>query len=144
MSLLSRSRLLLRLLGALACLSVLLAACAIEGGVPTATPVAVAPTFGPATTDAAAAAASAARDDTWAIGLLDQPRNLYPYAKDAPSQRVAAPLNELLFPSPVLALNYTYTSTGVLERIPSLDNGDAQLGKTDVYLDAANNITTTV
>lgn len=143
MTLLSRSRL-LRTLGALACLSLLLAACAIEGGVPPATPIPVAPTFGPAPTDAAVAAAAAARDDTWAIGLLDQPRDLYPYAQDAPSQRIAAPLNELLFPAPVLALNYTYTSTGVLERIPSLENGDAQLGKTDVYLDAANNITTTV
>jgi peptide/nickel transport system substrate-binding protein len=121
----------------------LLAACAIEGGVPPVTP-AVVPTLGPAPTDAAAAAANAARDDTWMIGLLDQPRDLYPYPKDATSQRVAAPLTELLFPSPVLALNYAYTSTGVLERIPSLENGDAQLRKADVYLDAANNITTTV
>jgi peptide/nickel transport system substrate-binding protein len=144
MTLLSRSRSLLRSLGALVCLSLLLVACAIEGGVPPATPVAVAPTFGPAPTDAAIAAAKAARDDTWAIGLIDQPRDLYPYPKDAPSQRVGAPLTELLFPSPVLALNYSYTSTGVLERIPSLENGDAQLRKADVYLDAANNITTTV
>ena len=135
---------LLRALSALTCLSLLLAACAIEGGAPTATPITVAPTFGPAPTDAAVAAASAARDDTWAIGLLDQPRDLYPYARDAPSQRIAAPLTELLFPAPVLALNYTYTATGVLERIPSLENGDAALRKADVYLDAANNITTTV
>lgn len=144
MTLLERSRLLLRVLGALACLSLLLAACAIEGGVPPATPVAVAPTFGPAPTDAAAAATSAARDDTWAIGLLDQPRDLYPYASDAPSQRIAAPLIELLFPSPVLTLNYSYTSTGVLDRIPSLENGDAEIRRSDVYLDSANNITTTV
>ena len=144
MILLARSRLLLRSLGTLACLSLLLAACAIEGGVPPATPVAVAPTFGPAPTDAAAAAASTARDDTWAIGLLDQPRDLYPYASDAPAQRVAAPLTELLFPSPVLTLNYSYTSTGVLDRVPSPENGDAELRKSDVYLDAANNITTTV
>jgi peptide/nickel transport system substrate-binding protein len=144
MTLLARSRLLLRSLSALACFSLLLTACAIEGGVPPATPVAIAPTFGPAPTDAAAATASAARDDTWAIGLLDQPRDLYPYARDAPAQRIAAPLTELMFPSPVLALNYSYTSTGVLDRIPSLENGDAELRKSDVYLDAANNITTTV
>ncbi len=144
MTFLARSRLLLRSLSALVCLSLLLAACAIEGGAPTAAPVVVAPTFGPAPTDAAVAAASAARDDTWAIGLLDQPRDLYPYPRDAPSQRIAAPLTELLFPSPVLALNYTYTSTGVLDRIPSLENGDAEIRKSDVYLDAANNITTTV
>jgi len=144
MTLLARSRILLRSLGVLACLSLLLAACAIEGGAPTATPITVVPTFGPAPTDAATAAASAARDDTWVIGLLDQPRDLYPYARDAPSQRIAAPLTELMFPSPVLALNYTYTSTGVLDRIPSLENGDAEMRKADVYLDAANNITTTV
>src|SRR5215212_643863 len=111
MTLLARSRMLLRALGALACLSLLLAACAIEGGAPTATPTIVAPTFGPAPTDAAIAAASAARDDTWVIGLLDQPRDIYPYPRDAPAQRIAAPLTELLFPSPALALNYTYTST---------------------------------
>ena len=141
---LSRSRSLLRSLGALAVISLLLAACAIEGGVPPATPVAVAPTFGPAPTIAAIAAASAARDDPGLTGRTDQPRDLYPYARDAPSQRVAAPLTELMFPSPVLALNYTYTSTGVLDRVPSLENGDAQIRKADVYLDAANNITTTV
>jgi peptide/nickel transport system substrate-binding protein len=138
-----RSRSLLRPLCALACLSLLLAACAIEGGVPAATPVTIAPTLGPAPTDATIAAANAARDSTWMIGLLDQPRDLYPYPKDAPSQRVAAPLTELLFPSPILAINYSYTSTGVLERIPSLENGDALLRRANVYLDAANNITTT-
>jgi peptide/nickel transport system substrate-binding protein len=135
---------LLRLIGAFASLGLLLAACTIEGGAPTATPITIAPTFGPAPTDAAVAAAGAVRDDTWAIGLLDQPRDLYPYARDAPSQRLAAPLIELMFPAPVLALNYTYTSTGVLDRIPTLENGDAELRKSDVYLDAANNITTTV
>ena len=93
---------LLRLIGAFASLGLLLAACAIEGGAPTATPITIAPTFGPAPTDAAVAAANAARDDTWAIGLLDQPRDLYPYARDAPSQRLAAPLIELMFPAPEL------------------------------------------
>ena len=81
----------LSLIGALICSLILLAACAIEGGVPPATPVTVAPTLGPAPTDAAVAAAQAARDDTWVIGLLDQPRDLYPYARDPTAQRMAAP-----------------------------------------------------
>ena len=130
-------------IGALICSLILLAACAIEGGVPPATPVTVAPTLGPAPTDAAVAAAQAARDDTWVIGLLDQPRDLYPYARDPTAQRMAAPIVELLFPSPILAFNYTYTTTGVLDRIPTLENGDAQIRKSDVFLDATGSITTT-
>jgi peptide/nickel transport system substrate-binding protein len=131
-------------IAALLCLCLLLPACAIEGGMPPATPIAAAPTFGPAPTDAAVAAAQAQRDDTWIVGLLDQPRDLDPYQPGPTTQRIAAPITELLFPSPVLAFNYTYTGTGVLERIPTLENKDAQIRKQDVYLDAAGAITTTV
>src|SRR4051812_33671540 len=101
-----RSSLLLRHISALVCLGLLLAACEIEGGVPPPTPVTTAPTLGPAPTDAAVAAANTLRDDTWMIGLLDQPRDLYPYQSSPGNQRTAAPLTELLFPSPVLAFNY--------------------------------------
>jgi peptide/nickel transport system substrate-binding protein len=124
-------------------LALLLPACAIEGGVPPATPAAIAPTLGPAPTDPAVAAARAARADTWMIGLLDRPQDLYPYQPGPTAQRVAAPITELLFPSPILAYNYAYTSTGVLDRLPTLENGDALLRKQDVYLDAAGTITTT-
>jgi peptide/nickel transport system substrate-binding protein len=134
----------LRRLGALVSLLLLLSACAIEGGVPPATPVAEAPTIGPAPTDAAVAAAQAERDDTWVIGLLDRPRTLYPYQPSPTAQRTAAPITELLFPSPVLSYAYSYTGTGVLERIPSLENGDATIQRQNVYLDAAGTITTTV
>ncbi|HEX9372872.1 MAG TPA: peptide ABC transporter substrate-binding protein, partial [Roseiflexaceae bacterium] len=127
MTRISLSAALLRCLVALVCLGLLVAACAIEGGVPPATtPLAGPATLGPAPTDPVVAAARATRDDTWIIGLLDQPRDLYPYARDAAAQRVAAPITELLFPSPILAYDYTYTNTGVLERIPTLENGDAQ------------------
>lgn len=132
----------LRLVSALICLSLLLTACTIEGGLPPATPISQA-TPAPRPTSASAAAAIAARDDTWTIGLLDKPLSLYPYHESATAQRLDAPLTELLFPSPVLAFNYGYTATGVLERIPTLENGDAQLRKADVYLDAAGTITTT-
>ena len=131
-----------RWIGALIGLSVLLTACTIEGGVAPATPAA--PTPGAAPTSAAAAAALAAREDTWAIGLVDVPDDLYPYPPDAAAERAAAPILELLYPSPILAYNYGYTTTGVLEQIPTLENGGAEIRKTTVYLDAAGNITTTV
>jgi peptide/nickel transport system substrate-binding protein len=132
----------LRLLGALLCVGSLLVACEVEGGVPrTESP----PTPTPAQISAstAIAAAQTARDDTWSIGLLDEPKSLYPYPKDVGSQRIAAPLTELLFPSPILRLNYGYTTTGVLERIPTLENGDAQIRKVEVFLDPTGIITTT-
>jgi peptide/nickel transport system substrate-binding protein len=132
-----------RLLCALTGLSLLLVACTIEGGVPRTPPTVVPATIGPAPTSAAVAEANAAREDTWIVGLQDQPRDLYPYARTPTAQRAAAPITELLFPTPVLAFNYGYTSTGVLDRIPTLENGDAAIRKSDVYLDAAGNITTT-
>lgn len=134
----------LRSFCALICLSLVCSACAVEGGVPNATTVPSTPAPGLAPTSAEIAAANAARDDTWAIGLLDQPRYLTPYQSSQGSQRMAAPITELLFPSPILAYNYTYTNTGVLDRLPTLDNGDASLRKADVYLDEAGGITTTV
>jgi peptide/nickel transport system substrate-binding protein len=94
-------------------------------------------------TSATVANALATRRGTWVIGLLDQPTDLYPYPLSAATQRTLAPISELLFPTPILAYNYGYTTTGVLERIPSLTNGDAQMKRADVYLDAAGNITTT-
>lgn len=124
------------------CLGALLAACEIEGGVPSGPDAP--PTLGPPPTSAAVAQAIKERADTWSVGLLDAPADLYPYAQDASGQRAAAPITELLFPAPILAFNYGYTSTGVLERIPSLQNGDVEIRSADVYLDAAGNITTTV
>ncbi len=77
------------------------------------------------------------------IGLLEEPDDLLPFHDDVADQRASAPITELLFPSPLLELNYAYTTTGVLERIPSLENGDVDLLSTDVYLDATGMITTT-
>src|SRR5690349_7634486 len=123
-------------------LVLVLTACSIEGGVPEVPPTEpVAPL--PRPTDSVAAAALATRNDTWKIGLLDQPKDLYPYQPDSNSQRIAAPILELLFPSPILAFNYGYTTTGVLAQIPTIENGGAEVRKSDVYLDATGNITTT-
>ncbi|HWQ14113.1 MAG TPA: peptide ABC transporter substrate-binding protein [Roseiflexaceae bacterium] len=132
-----------RLASALLGFALLLAACTIEGGVPQATSTAT-PQPGPPPTSAAVAEQIAARQDTWAIGLTEAPPDLYPYPQGAAAARAAAPVIELLFPSPILAHSYTYTATGVLERIPTLENGDAEIRKADVYLDVAGNITTTV
>lgn len=132
----------LRSIGALISLCLLLSACAIEGGVPTQVPTSQ-QTLVPAPTSAAAAAANTARADTWAIGLLEGPQAISPYLDSAATQRAAAPVTELIFPAPILAIGYGYTTTGVLERIPTLKNGDATMRKADVYLDAAGSITTT-
>src|SRR6184192_2679625 len=122
----TRSTRVLRQIGALVCLALLLAGCTIEGGVPPAVPADLA-TQAPYPTNASIAAARAAHADVWTIGMLDKPQDLYPYPADVATQRTTAPLTELLFPSPILAYNYGYTSTGVLERIPTIENGDAQL-----------------
>jgi peptide/nickel transport system substrate-binding protein len=128
--------------------ALLLAACEVEGGVPTPIPQPVAETTiaspGPLPTSGAVADAIAARRDTWVVGLLEQPTSLYPYPANASARRTLAPIGELLYPSPVLAYNFGYTTTGILERIPSLANGDAVIKRADVYLDVAGNITTTI
>jgi peptide/nickel transport system substrate-binding protein len=77
------------------------------------------------------------------IGLLSDPGDLQPYHDDPADERATGPITELLFPAPLLALSYGYTTTGVLERVPSLENGDVQISTVDVFLDAANSITTT-
>lgn len=124
----------------------LLAACEIEGGVPSPTTPGTLPQeqtaehptpFPPPT---APAAPQQPRDTGFRVGLLEEPADLLPYHDDAADQRITAPVSELLFPSPLLALNYTYTSTGVLERIPSFQNGDIQVRQVDVYLDPSGDI----
>lgn len=122
--------------------AVVLSGCAVEGGVPEATsPSATEQVVQP--TDSAVAEQLAQRDTTWKIGLLDRPSNLYPY-QSAAEQRRAAPILEVLFPSPILSYNYGYTTTGVLKQVPTLENGGAEMRSAKAYLDAAGNITTTV
>jgi peptide/nickel transport system substrate-binding protein len=129
-------------LAVLCCLPLLLAACTIEGGVPT-TPPTPEPVLDLPPTNVAVVEQIAARRDTWAVGLLDPLGSLYPYPANTAAARASAPVRELLFPSPVLAYAYSYTTTGVLERLPSIENGDVEVRRADVYLDTAGNITTT-
>ncbi|NJK79206.1 MAG: peptide ABC transporter substrate-binding protein [Chloroflexaceae bacterium] len=69
------------------------------------------------------------------IGMVGEPSDLLPYHTNPVDERMTAPISELLFPSPLLAVTYDYTSTGVLERIPTLDNGDITVQTVEVYLD---------
>lgn len=120
-----------------------LAACSIEGGVPPpATPGALPMTVEPTVT-AAPAITAAPADSGVRIGLLDEPLDLLPYHLDASDQRITGPISELLFPAPLLAYNYAYTTTGVLTEVPSVDNGGVEVREVDVYLDAGGSITTT-
>lgn len=126
----------------LICLILLLASCSVEGGVPEIPPTSAASPQ-PQKTDSAYADKIAQRSNTWTLGLTEQPHGLSPYQPSANDERRAAPVVELLFPSPILAVNYTYTTTGVLQQVPTLENGGATLRKADVYLDASGVITTT-
>lgn len=131
-----------------ACIAVLLCvlplgACAVEGGVPPATPVVgeappppPPPTLEPLPTPVPRTG--------WAIGLLQNaPSDLMPYHTTPGDARATSPISQLLFPSPILSVGYNYTTTGVLEAVPTLANGGAELRPVDVFLDAAGNITTT-
>lgn len=125
----------------------------IEGGVPPpTTPGAPPPTLTRAadiSTPTRLAATPTAvppgegRSSAFRIGLLNEPRDLLPYHTDAGDERATAPVSELLFPSPLLSLNYSYTTTGVLERMPSFTNGDVELRQVQMYLDDTGEITTT-
>lgn len=49
-----------------------------------------------------------------------------------------------MFPAPALAIGYTYTTTGVLREIPTLQNGGVERRSAQGYLDATGQLTTTV
>ncbi len=131
-------------IGALWLLS-LLTACQIEGGVRDRTPVAAntIKTTQEVPTNQAVAQALAQRNDIWAIGVTELPNDLFPYANDSALHRINSIATEMLYPAPILTYNYGYTTTGILTRVPTIENGDVQINKVSVFLDAAGNITTT-
>lgn len=139
-------------------LAALLAACEIQGGAPRPTPMAseplaataalpaeatVAPTLTGVPAPEMATVTPPVAERGVRIGLLDDPGDLLPYHDDPADERLTAPITELLFPAPLLVHNYAYTTTGVLERVPSLENGDVTVSTVEVYLDGAGMITTT-
>ncbi len=128
--------------------AIILMSCAIEGGViPTVEPAAL-PTVPPATAAPMvaqpSAEPSASQETGLRIGLSLAPADLLPYHSDVSDERVTAPLSELLFPAPLLALGYAYTTTGVLDQVPSLENGGISFNSVQLYLDSSGFITTTV
>jgi peptide/nickel transport system substrate-binding protein len=131
-----------------------LAACEVQGGVarptPSLPPAAVAsteaapPTTVPEASATAIPALTAAGDGSLRIGMRVDPGDLLPYHTDGADERATGPISELLFPAPLLTLSYGYTTTGILERVPSIANGDVVINTVDVYLDTTGLITTTV
>ncbi|PDV99575.1 ABC transporter substrate-binding protein [Candidatus Chloroploca asiatica] len=129
----------------------LLSACQVEGGVDRR--MTVAPTAmgtGELVAEATAAiealvatAPPVVSAGSVRIGLAAEPADLLPYHIDSADERVSAPLTELLFPSPLLLMGYTYTNTGVLERVPSFENGDVAFTQVEVYLDSLGLISPT-
>ncbi|NJN15051.1 MAG: peptide ABC transporter substrate-binding protein [Oscillochloris sp.] len=128
-----------------------LAACQIEGGVartpPTVPPTGLSssPTMPPATmtpdpTVVAEPTSSPIADSLVRIGLLNAPGDLLPYFSDSADERATAPMSQLIFPAPLLAHSYRYTTTGVLQRVPSLENGDVTIDMVDVFLDQTGQI----
>lgn len=77
---------------------------------------------------------------SWTIGLLDEPATLLPFSPDG---RAAAPIVEALFPAPALELSYSYTTTGVLSALPTLENGDVESQSISGFLDASGQFTVT-
>ncbi len=112
----------------------LFSACGIEGG------AVVAPTPPPALPTPTQAPTIDLKNQGWIIGLTEEPLDLYPYSYAA---RTAAALLELLYPAPLQIVNETYTTTGVLEQVPSFENGDVAYVNTTAYLDLTGAITQT-
>lgn len=122
-----------------------LSACEVEGGIPEPTvapPLSAAtrvPTIAP--TSAVVANQLAERRDTWTIGLSELPEYVLPALA---TDQGTDPVRELLFPAPLVAYGGTYTTTGVLTRVPSFANGDIEARPATVYLDPTGAVTTTV
>ena len=115
-------------------LALALSGCGLEGG---AVLPSQQPTGLPAATQAPTLPAGA---QDWTLGVTEEPLDLYPYSYAA---RTTAPLLELLYPAPLQVISETYTTTGVLERVPTFANGDVAYVTTTVYLDASGAITQT-
>ncbi|WP_322511236.1 ABC transporter substrate-binding protein, partial [Chloroflexus sp.] len=77
------------------------------------------------------------------IGLVNEPSDLLPYHSTPADERISAPLTELLFPSPLLAVDFTIQTSGVLTRVPDFINGDVVTTTVTVFRDELGQITDT-
>jgi peptide/nickel transport system substrate-binding protein len=141
-------RLLIGRLGIIALLLCLLLGCSLQSAPTPSVPIAEAPST--AVAESSVSTPEPVREPTpvlegeaptsWTIGLLDEPANVLPFSPDG---RAAAPIVEAMFPAPVLGLSYAYTTTGVLESLPSVSNGDVQVQDITGFLDATGQFTLT-
>lgn len=100
----------------------------------------VTPSVVPTSSATAKPAATQDEPTSWTVGLLDEPANLLPFSPDG---RVAAPIVQAMFPAPVLNAGYTYTTTGVLTKLPMIANGDVQAQPVTGFLDNSGQFTVT-
>ena len=127
-------------LSTLALTFILLLGCSLQNAPLPPNAASVTPAAGPTIAAASPTPAQTEAPPAWTIGLLDEPTNLLPFSVDG---RAAAPIVEALFPAPVLGLNYTYTTTGVLDALPTAANGGAQVVTTTGFLDETGQFTVT-
>lgn len=121
-----------------------LTACDIEGGVPPSTTPGALPPIDSTQDTSQPSPTRVSQQTGFRIGLLEEPRDLLPYHEDVADERITAPMSELLFPAPVLTHHYNYTTTSVLEQLPSFANGDIEIRDVDVYINEAGNIVSSV
>ncbi|HEX6290878.1 MAG TPA: peptide ABC transporter substrate-binding protein [Herpetosiphonaceae bacterium] len=98
------------------------------------------PAASPTSAIASAAPAEPEAPSAWTIGLLESPNNLLPFSVDG---RAAAPIVEAMFPAPVLGMGYAYTTTGILETLPTLANGGVEVTTASGFLDTTGQFTVT-
>ncbi|WP_028457660.1 peptide ABC transporter substrate-binding protein [Chloroflexus sp. Y-396-1] len=113
----------------------LLIGCELVTDVPTASPSVLTPTPEPTPT--------VVEKRVLRIGLVAEPPDLLPYHSNPTDERLTAALTELLFPSPILAVDFKLQTTGVLTRLPDFVNGDVVTTTVTVFRDELGRITET-
>lgn len=113
----------------------LLIGCELVTDVPTAIPSVLTPTPEPTPT--------VVEKRVLRIGLVAEPPDLLPYHSNPTDERLTAALTELLFPSPMLAVDFKLQTTGVLTRLPDFVNGDVVTTTVTVFRDELGRITET-
>ncbi len=113
----------------------LLIGCELVTDEPTASPSVLTPTPEPTPT--------VVEKRVLRIGLVAEPPDLLPYHSNPTDERLTAALTELLFPSPMLAVDFKLQTTGVLTRLPDFVNGDVVTTTVTVFRDELGRITET-
>lgn len=114
---------------------------AVASSIPSAPPT-VSPSSTPLPTPTAPkpSATAAPERSHWTVGLLDEPANVLPFSPDG---RAAEPITQSIFPAPALVLGYAYTTTGILQELPTLTNDGVERRQVRGYLDSTGQFTTT-